>query len=98
MATTKKAETEEVKTEEYSKEWLNEKVPVRLFKDGDKYKGDVFVCVNGRSILIQRGKEVEIPRKFALVLEQSMAQDTKTADMIDAKSSEYASEAKAHGV
>lgn len=98
MATTKKAETEEVKTEEYSKEWLNEKVPVRLFKDGDKYKDDVFVCVNGRSILIQRGKEVEIPRKFALVLEQSMAQDTKTADMIDAKSSEYASEAKAHGV
>lgn len=98
MATTKKAETEEVKAEEYSKEWLNEKVPVRLFKDGDKYKDDVFVCVNGRSILIQRGKEVEIPRKFALVLEQSMAQDTKTADMIDAKSSEYASEAKAHGV
>ena len=98
MATTKKAETEEVKTEEYSKEWLNEKVPVRLFKDGDKYKDDVFVCVNGHSILIQRGKEVEIPRKFALVLEQSMAQDTKTADMIDAKSSEYANEAKAHGV
>ena len=83
---------------EYSEEWLSEKVPVRLFKDNDKYKDDVFVCINGRSVLIQRGKAVEIERRFALVLEQSEAQDTKTADLIDAKSSEYANEAKAHGV
>ena len=31
------------------------KVQVHLFRDNDKYKNDVFVCVNGRTALIQRG-------------------------------------------
>ena len=83
---------------EFSEAWYNEKVPVRLFKDNGKYKDDVFVCVNGRSMLIQRGKTVMVPRKFALVIEQSDEQREKAANIIDAKSSEYANEAKAHGV
>lgn len=80
------------------KAWLEEKVPVRLFKDGDRYKDDVYVCVNGERLLIKRGENVEIPRKFALVLEQSMEQDNATARLIDEKSAAFAAGAAAHNL
>ena len=77
---------------------LEEKVPIRLFKDNDRYKDDVYVCVNGERLLIKRGENVEIPRKFALVLEQSAQQDTATANLIEQKSTTFAAEAAAHNV
>ncbi len=80
------------------KAWLEEKVPIRLFKDNDRYKDDVYVCVNGERLLIKRGENVEIPRKFALVLEQSAQQDTATANLIEEKSTTFAAEAAAHNV
>lgn len=80
------------------KAWLEEKVPIRLFKDNDRYKDDVYVCVNGERLLIKRGENVEIPRKFALVLEQSARQDTATANLIEQKSTTFAAEAAAHNV
>lgn len=70
-------------------EYWEEKVKIRLFKDNDKYKDDVFVAVNGERIQIKRGETVEIKRKFAEVLEQSMAQDMSTAKMIEDKSTEF---------
>ena len=39
-----------------------EMVKFTLFWDGDRYKAPLFVGVNGKSYLIERGKEVEIPR------------------------------------
>lgn len=60
----------------------NTLVPIYLFKDGGKYKDDVFVAVNGESCLIQRGKQVMVKKKFADVLQQSMDQDAKTAELI----------------
>lgn len=75
-----------------------ELVPVRLFKDNDKYKDDVFVAVNGERIQIRRGETVMIKKKFADVLQQSMDQDTATANLIDAESSRYQAEAKARGL
>lgn len=59
-----------------------ELVPVFLFKDSDKYSADLFVCVNGESIQIQRGKQVMIKKKFADVIRQSMEQDMKAAEMM----------------
>ena len=61
------------------------RVRIRLFRDHDKYKDDVVIGVNGRFIKIQRGVEVEIPKSYAAVLEQSEAQDAKTARLIDSK-------------
>lgn len=55
--------------------YYNEKVTIKLFKDNGKYKDDVFVAVNGSGMLVPRGKEVEIPRKFAIALQNSMRQD-----------------------
>ncbi len=52
-----------------------QKVKIRLFKDNARYKNDVFVGVNGRSYVIRRGEEVEVPAEVAEVLEHSAAQD-----------------------
>jgi ElaB/YqjD/DUF883 family membrane-anchored ribosome-binding protein len=69
--------------------YMNERVPVRLFKDGEKYKDDVAVTLNGETILIQRGKLVQIPRKFALVLENSQMQDVFAADHMTNLADQY---------
>ena len=58
------------------------KVQVHLFRDNDKYKNDVFVCVNGRTALIQRGKTVEVSPAIAEALDNSMSQDAHTAELI----------------
>lgn len=73
-------------------------VPIRLFKDNDKYKDDVFVAVNGHSFQIRRGETVMVPDYVAEVLEQSMAQDNATANLIERESSAYAAEAKARNL
>lgn len=73
-------------------------VPIRLFKDNEKYKDDVFVAVNGRSFQIKRGETVMVPDYVAAVLEQSMAQDNATANLIERESSAYAAEAKARNI
>ena len=49
-------------------------VKIRLFKDHGEYRDPVFAAVNGRTYLIQRGEEVEVPTCVAEVLENSMRQ------------------------
>lgn len=70
-----------------------ETVPIQLFKDGGKYKDDVFVSVSnrdgGENFLIQRGKVVEVKRKFAQVLWDSQAQDARTAELITKGGEDY---------
>lgn len=73
-------------------------VKIRLFKDNDKYKDDVFVAVNGRSYQIKRGEDVEVPDFVAEVLEQSAKQDAATASLIEQESSRYQAEAKARNL
>ena len=74
---------EEKAEREKRKEYWNELVEVKLFKDNSKYKDDVFVSVNGDNCLIKRGERVKIKRKFAEVLEQSDMQDAQTARLIE---------------
>ncbi|MCL2488985.1 MAG: hypothetical protein FWE80_09910 [Oscillospiraceae bacterium] len=52
----------------------SKRVKIKLFKDNDGYKDDVFVSVNGHSFLIQRGVEVEVPDYIAEELERSERQ------------------------
>jgi len=40
-------------------------VRIRLFKDNSRYKGDLFVSVNGVNYKIRRGVEVEVPPAVA---------------------------------
>ena len=91
----KKTQESVTVTEQERNDYLNEMVTFQLFKDGDKYKDDVLVCINGERLLIKRGEEFQSPRKFALVLEQSRAQDAATAAMIEEKSSQFEEESRA---
>ena len=81
---------EQKKADEERKAYMNELVEVRLFKDNNKYKDDVYVSVNGENCVIKRGVPVKVKRKFALVLETSDMQDYETSMLIEQKSSEFA--------
>lgn len=81
---------EQKKANEERKAYWDELVEVKLFKDNNKYKDDVFVCVNGENCVIKRGERVKVKRKFANVLDKSDAQDYETSLLIEKKSSEFA--------
>lgn len=76
----------------------DELVTVHLFKDADKYVDDVTIGVNGSIIKVKRGEDVQIPRKYAEVLENSIRQDKKTAELIQRHTSAYAAEARKYDI
>lgn len=55
---------------------------INLFYDGVKYKDPLFVQINGKSFLIRRGENVEIPVEVAEVIRQSLEQDGHAAQLI----------------
>ena len=57
------------------KERGEELVEVKLFKDNEKYKDDVFVGWNGKRYMIRRGEPVRVPRGVALILDRSRIQE-----------------------
>ena len=71
------------------REYMEELVEVKLFKDNGKYKDPVFVSVNGENCVIHRGERVKIKRKFAEVLDNSDRQDYETARLIERRSAEF---------
>lgn len=73
-------------------------VKIKLFKDGDKYKDDVFVCVNGHPYGVKRGEEVEVPESVAKVIEASERQDNKTVMMIQKLQDEYKEESRSRNM
>ena len=81
---------EQKKADAEREAYWNEPVEVKLFKDNNKYKDDVFVSVNGENCVIKRGERVMIKRKFAEVLDHSDMQDYETSLLIERKTSEFA--------
>lgn len=81
--------TEEVKAEAKPEEKPDDWVNVYLMRDYDKYKGDVFVQVNGVGYIIQRGKNVKVPKAVAEVLQNSQEQDSRTAELIDQETEKF---------
>lgn len=71
-----------------------ELVTVKFFKDNGKYKDDICVSVNGRTCIVQRGVPVTIKRKYLWAIENSMAQDEATVELIEAEQAAYDSKAK----
>ena len=69
--------------------YMNEYVVVKLFRDNDRYKDDVYVAVNGQNCVIKRGEWVKIKRKFAMVLDQSEIQDMQTAEYLEAEQARF---------
>lgn len=80
---------EQKKAEAERKAYWEELVEVKLFKDNNKYKDDVYVSVNGENCVIKRGERVKVKRKFAAVLDNSDMQDYETSKLIEQKSNEF---------
>lgn len=89
---------EKVEDDSEEKARMEELVTIKLFKDGDKYKDDLFVAVNGENCLIKRGIPVQIKRKFALAIENSENQDAKTIAFMEAQEKEFERQAKANNI
>ena len=79
-------------------DFLNEYVEVRLFKDNEKYKDDVYVAINGKNCVIRRGVWTRIRRKFALLLDQSEIQDLRTAELMEREAGRFADESRRRSV
>ena len=78
--------------------WLNEYVEIKLFKDNDKYKDDVYVSINGKNCVVRRGEWTRIRRKFAMLLDQSEIQDLRTAQLIEGESEKFRNVSRALGM
>ena len=72
-----------------AEKYLNEYVSIKLFRDNDKYRDDVYVAVNGKNCVIKRGEWVKVRRKFALVIDQSEIQDLKTAEFLESQQKKF---------
>ena len=66
------------------------KVKITLFYDGsDKYSAPLFVGLNGKTWLIKRGEEVEVPVEVYEVIKHQMDQDRNASQLISAYASEF---------
>ena len=70
---------EAVEKEQKEQKEQKELVPIRLFSDGGRYKGDLFVSVNGVNYQIKRGVTVNVPPEVAEVIQHSQEQDDQSA-------------------
>ena len=78
--------------------YLNEYVEVKLFRDNDKYKDDVYVAINGKNCVVRRGEWTRIRRKFAMLLDQSEIQDLRTAELMAGESEKFLNASRARGM
>lgn len=72
-----------------NEEYMKQPVTIKLFKDNDRYRDDVYVCVNDRSYLIKRGVEVTVPRFIEQALKNSLTQDEYVASLVERLVNEY---------
>lgn len=61
-----------------------EMVSIRLFSDNGRYKGDLFVSVNGVNYQIKCGVTVQVPPEVAEVIQHSEEQDAQSAARMEA--------------
>ncbi len=62
----------------------DEMVTVRLIRD-ENHRQPLFVGVNGKGYLVQRGKEVSVPKAVYEVIKNSLDQEQAALDYMDSK-------------
>lgn len=67
----------------------DEMVEIELFYDGERYKDDVFVQVNGKSVLIKRGEKVKVTKAVAEVIQNSLQQKAQAAELMSKLQRDY---------
>lgn len=86
-------EAKRIEQEEKERQaWLNEKVEFKAIYDGDTYKDDIIVTINGRNYQIQRGKKVMIPRFVYMAIDQAERQLMESADNLRGLVNRYENE------
>lgn len=96
---TEKSKTPEDKApEKGSPEWYAEEVQIRVFRDGERYKDDVFVGVNGKGYLIKRGEDVMVPRFVAEIINQSLDEDANAASKSERLQADFTASSAALGI
>ena len=75
--------------------YLNEKIPVKFFKDNEQYKDDIITIYRGLVYNIKRGIATEIPRGLAFALEDAEAQNQRATFAME-KFEEAYSKSMAH--
>ena len=66
-----------------------EKTRIKLFKDNGNYKDPLYVCINGRTIMIQRGVTVEIDKYVADFIENQLADEALIWQRVEQEEKEY---------
>lgn len=89
-----KEKTLDEMTDEEQKAYWNEPVDIKLFKDSNRYKDDLFVSVNGRTFQIKRGVKVTVPRNVAEVIKQSEDNEYENSILFEGMSTEFEEKAK----
>lgn len=59
-------------------------VTIRLIRD-ENHRQPLFVGLNGKGYLIQRGKNVSVPKAVAEIIENSLDQEQAALDYMDSK-------------
>ena len=72
----------------------DEMVDIELFYDGERYKDDVFVQVNGKSVLIKRGEKVKVSKAVAEVIQNSLQQKAQAAELMSKLQRDYQAASK----
>lgn len=70
-------------------DFMNEKVAFKAIYDGDKYKDDITVTVNGKNFQIKRGVRVMVPRYILNVLEDHERQQAEAANTSERYNQQY---------
>ena len=65
------------------------KVMIELFKDDQRYREPLFVGINGRFMLIQRGVPVEVDDYVADFIEQQKAEEARIMRKVELEEQEY---------
>lgn len=77
-----------------NKNYLMEQVPIKLFKDDDKYSAPLYVDINGKNWYIPRGVEFMIPRYVYNYIKECERAEFEAAMKRDRLSRKFEEESK----
>lgn len=63
-----------MRLQESEKKRAMQPAEIELFQDNDKYKDDVYIGVNGKSVIVQRGKRVQTTQAVKDVIDHMKEQ------------------------
>jgi len=89
--------SEEIEAIKRGNQYMNELVEIQLFKDNERYKEPLYVAVNGKAWLIQRGVPVKVPRYVAEVIDSADRQTTFAANYSEEQENKFENESRRLG-